>query len=347
MPRARSVSGCLVALLVIVLATSLGTRIHRPHGDIEAGVTAEGVTLDGHPLGARPLEDIEDLLNAAQRTTRIAAAGGGRIDDGIIPARWGLRLNVDELLRRLADAPPGARLEATYAIDTPERYSRQEPLPARAAAAGLNAVGLMVNVAWGGEHLEDLLEVLEKHQAQATFFVMGTWAAENPDAVSRMTAGGHEVGAHGYRDIHPADMTVSEFREDLTECVDLLVGLTGQRPTVYTPHYGEVTPFTVTEAGSLGLTTVLWTADTADWLLKSVDRMMDRVTAKTGDGSLILMHPTAKTPEFLQRYLEFLNAQGLSTLSCSRLLSRVPVPTLKLAEILQALDEDHREEEGR
>lgn len=341
-----SKSRCLISLLALIIVISSGACDHPRQAGLEGRLTAEGITLNGYPLGSRDLVGIESLLTTAQRATCIAPAHGGRIDDGLVPARWGLKLNVYEIMRRLADAPPGARLEATYVVQAPGRYAEQEHLPARAAAPGLNAVGLMVNVAWGGEHLEDLLAVLRKHEARATFFVMGTWAMQHPETVSRITAEGHEIGAHGHRDRHPQDMTPEEFRDDLAECVELIHGLTGRRPAVYTPHYGEITPFTVTEAENLGMTTVLWTADTADWLLKSVDRMMDRVIPKTQDGSLILMHPTEKTPEFLHRYLDFLHGQGLGTLSCGQLLSRVPAPAPGLAQVLAALDEDHQLEEG-
>ncbi len=346
MRRSTSKSSCLVTLLILLIFISLGTWNHPLKENPEGRLTEEGITLNGYPLGTRDLADVESLLARAQGVTRIASANGGRIDDGIIPARWGLKLNVQEILRRLADAPPGARLEATYVLQTPGRNVKQEQLPARAAAPGLNAVGLMVNVAWGGEHLEDLLAVLREHGARATFFVMGAWAADNPDAVSTIAGEGHEIGAHGHHDRHPRDMTPGEFRDDLLECVELLHGLTGRHPTVYTPHYGEVMPFTVTEAASLELKTVLWTADTADWLLESVDQMLKRVISKTQDGSLILMHPTDKTPDFLRRYLEFLRGEGLDTLSCGHLLSPVPAPPHDLAEVLATLDEDHQPEEG-
>lgn len=46
-----------------------------------------------------------------------------------------------------------------------------------------------------------ILDALEKHNAPATFFVVGTFVKENPDLVRRMNEEGHIVGNHTYS--HP------------------------------------------------------------------------------------------------------------------------------------------------
>ena len=50
-----------------------------------------------------------------------------------------------------------------------------------------NKVGIMINVYWGTEYLEDMLSSLDKYNAKATFFVGGSWVEENPDILIDIT----------------------------------------------------------------------------------------------------------------------------------------------------------------
>ena len=62
-----------------------------------------------------------------------------------------------------------------YCVDTPEPV-----------------VALTFDSAWGTEDLDDILSILQKHNAPATFFVTGEWAKKNPDAIRAIDKAGHE-----------------------------------------------------------------------------------------------------------------------------------------------------------
>ena len=61
-----------------------------------------------------------------------------------------------------------------------------------------NNISLMINVYWGDEYLDDMLEILEKNETKVTFFVGGSWAAKNTEMLLKMSNAGHEIGNHGY-----------------------------------------------------------------------------------------------------------------------------------------------------
>lgn len=63
---------------------------------------------------------------------------------------------------------------------------------------GENCVSLMINVYWGNEYLEEMLQILAKHNVKCTFFVGGSWAAKYPEMLKAIADGGHEIGNHGY-----------------------------------------------------------------------------------------------------------------------------------------------------
>ena len=66
------------------------------------------------------------------------------------------------------------------------------------------------------EYTRELLDVLEKHNIRATFFVTGGGIAAYPELISRMAADGHSVGLHS--------MSLDEkfFAEDIRNFINEL-----------------------------------------------------------------------------------------------------------------------------
>jgi polysaccharide deacetylase family protein (PEP-CTERM system associated) len=73
-----------------------------------------------------------------------------------------------------------------------------------------------------------LLELLARHGARATFFVVGQLARDNPSLVRAIAAAGHEVGCHGWDHTRLHRLTPSAFREDLRQSLDALREASGQ-----------------------------------------------------------------------------------------------------------------------
>ena len=59
-------------------------------------------------------------------------------------------------------------------------------------------VSLCINVYWGTEYLDEMLQTLNDCDAKATFFVGGCWAAKNIDMLKKIYENGHEIANHGY-----------------------------------------------------------------------------------------------------------------------------------------------------
>ena len=76
---------------------------------------------------------------------------------------------------------------------------------------------------------ERLLDLLARHEAHGTFFVLGWVADRHPALVRRIVAEGHEVASHGYWHGRVAPMRVNQFRDELRRSRDLLEQITGAR----------------------------------------------------------------------------------------------------------------------
>ncbi len=67
-----------------------------------------------------------------------------------------------------------------------------------------------------------ILELFERHDARATFFLLGWIAERYPELVRRIAACGHEIASHGFAHIRATEQTPAEFRQDV-ECTKVLL----------------------------------------------------------------------------------------------------------------------------
>lgn len=79
-----------------------------------------------------------------------------------------------------------------------------------------------------GDAVTIVLDFLGAHGLRATFFTLGWVAEREPGLVRRIAGEGHEVACHGYGHVLPTQLTVSEFRDDVSRAKRILEDLTGQ-----------------------------------------------------------------------------------------------------------------------
>ena len=89
-----------------------------------------------------------------------------------------------------------------------------------------------------GPQVETVLDLFERSQVTATFFILG-WVAERyPKLVRRIAACGHEIGCHSYAHRLVYDLSPSEFRQDTRRAVRVIEDACGVTPTSYrAPSY--------------------------------------------------------------------------------------------------------------
>lgn len=75
--------------------------------------------------------------------------------------------------------------------------------------------------------LDGLLDRLEAHEADATFFVVSEIAAERPELVERIADAGHEIASHTHRHVHLSELPPEERRDELVTSREVLERTTG------------------------------------------------------------------------------------------------------------------------
>ena len=111
----------------------------------------------------------------------------------------------------------------------------------------------------------ELLETLDRHQVQATFFLLGKYAVSQRPLVRRMRDSGHLIGNHTWTHPNLALVSVRHIRAELAWTNSELEQILGVPIRYFRPPYGGRRPATLRIARELGLIPVLWNAMTADW----------------------------------------------------------------------------------
>ena len=141
-------------------------------------------------------------------------------------------------------------------------------------------------------YTEQLLDGLKERGAKASFFVLGKQAQAYPELIKRMQDEGHLVGNHTYNHIQLGQGNREEFKEELIQTSEVLTELTGEETQYVRPPYGSWDKSFETE---LMMFPVLWTVDPMDWCSDDVSGIVQRVTKKTRENSIILMHDEYKS----------------------------------------------------
>ncbi|MBQ8416818.1 MAG: polysaccharide deacetylase family protein [Clostridia bacterium] len=170
----------------------------------------------------------------------------------------------------------------------------------------------------------EILEILDKYNVKATFFMVGVNVVNYPQAAKEVLERGHEVGNHTYSHYHMRGLNEEALNDELGKCEDALEELCEYRPHLFRPPEGAVTEYVrhCSEGGDYTL--VLWSLDTRDWEEKNTARIVQTVLENIQPGDIVLMHDyigtESKTPEALEILLSKLLEKGYEPVTVSRLL---------------------------
>lgn len=145
-----------------------------------------------------------------------------------------------------------------------------------------------------------ILDALKKHNAPATFFVVGHFLETAPDLVKRMVEEGHTVGNHTYH--HPDMSSISDlasFQKEMDDTAALYQEITGQEMTkYYRPPQGKYSTENLKMAKGLGYHTFFWSLAYVDWNVDSQptkEQAFDKLLPRIHPGAIVLLHSTSKT----------------------------------------------------
>jgi polysaccharide deacetylase family sporulation protein PdaB len=180
---------------------------------------------------------------------------------------------------------------------------------------------LSFDAAWGNEDTEQLIEILGRYGVKATFFVVGDWVDKYPESVKALADAGHEIMNHSNKHKHMPRLSREDIISDITACNDKIEKITGVRPTLFRPPYGDYDDKLITTVTSMGMYTIQWDVDSLDWKDLSAADIQKRVLSRVKPGSIVLFHNAAlNTPEALPGIIESLQSSGYKLIPISEII---------------------------
>jgi peptidoglycan-N-acetylglucosamine deacetylase len=144
-------------------------------------------------------------------------------------------------------------------------------------------------------HTLRLLDVLAKHGARATFFLIGRFVVERADIVREIANAGHTIGNHTFTHPNLIFANRTQTRDQLDRCQQAISGAAGEAPKLFRPPFGGRRPGTFRIARSLGLQPVMWSITGFDWNAPPAARIVERVSSRIRGGDVILLHDGSHT----------------------------------------------------
>ena len=181
-----------------------------------------------------------------------------------------------------------------------------------------NNVSLMINVYWGTEYIQPMLDIMEEKEVKCTFFVGGMWASKNGELMQKILDDGHELGNHGYYHKDHDKITKEKNEQEIYQTHEIVKALTGVEMNLFAPPSGAYNQTTLDVAKNYGYQTIMWTKDTVDWRDKNTSLIYNRAIKNARNGDLILMHPTLNTVEALGDIIDFYKSSDFALTTVSQ-----------------------------
>ena len=182
-------------------------------------------------------------------------------------------------------------------------------------------ISVTFDASWGGDKTMRILDLLDEYNAKATFFLVGIWVDKNPELVKAIAERGHEIGNHSDSHAHFTQITESKIRQELDACSDKIEALTGTRPTLFRPPYGDYNSKVITVVRNEGYEAVQWSIDSLDWKNRGVDDLIKRATNNVQPGDIILFHNDSEyIVDALPAILQYYQAQGFDMIPARDIL---------------------------
>ncbi len=169
-----------------------------------------------------------------------------------------------------------------------------------------------------------ILDILDKYEIKATFFVIGVNAENYPQPLEDTVRRGHEIGNHTYTHPHVSFLSRENLSDEIRKC-EASVFIHGEyKPKLFRPPEGLIDSAVKSASGNLDYKVILWNIDTRDWAHTPANEIADNVLSNIKSGDIILMHDyinyNSPTPEALEIFIPQLLDEGYHFVTVSELI---------------------------
>lgn len=170
-----------------------------------------------------------------------------------------------------------------------------------------------------------LLDILEKNNTHATFFVLGSnlegsGRKDSRDVLKKVHEAGNEIASHTFAHKQLPKLSVSQINYEIDKTSELIKSAIGVEPTSIRPPYGALSD-TVRQVAKQPF--IMWSIDTLDWKTRDKNATTRAVVDHAKDGDIVLMHDIHKEtvdaveimiPQLIEKGYQLVTVQELAEL---------------------------------
>lgn len=174
-------------------------------------------------------------------------------------------------------------------------------------------VVLTFETAAGNDNTAGILDILDKYEIHAVFFVTGSWADQHPDLLKRIADSGHDLGNHSETHKNMTTLDADECRQEIMTLHEKVKELTGVEMNLFRPPYDSCSARLIQTAADCGYTVIGLDCDSMDWKNYGADAIVHTVLDHPDleSGSIIRMNCSAPyTPDALETIIRELKERG-------------------------------------
>lgn len=204
-------------------------------------------------------------------------------------------------------------------------FSKEESVALTKGNEDLEDIALTFNISWGEERVESILEVLDKEDVQATFFVSGEWAERHPAILEAISEGKHEIGLLGYRYKSYLDQEPEQIKKDLLKAQEVMTKLGYEDIQLLRTPHGHLNKEIIELAENMQFQVVHWNVNPNDWENPGTETIVDDVMKQTENGDIVLLHASdsaKQTAEALETILPGLKNKGFGLITISEMINQ-------------------------
>ncbi len=170
---------------------------------------------------------------------------------------------------------------------------------------------------------EQYLEVLDKLNVRATFFMVGSRIKVYPELARQVVEQGNEIGSHSWQHARLDKLTADAIIEDLNNVKNQIQADTGQEVKLLRPPYGACSDTLLATAKQLGYQIVTWDVDPRDWEDPAPEKTAAGILENVKPGSIIILHEGhPNTLQALPVIIQKLRERGLEPVPVSVMLNQ-------------------------
>ncbi len=222
-----------------------------------------------------------------------------------------------------------------WAVGIPEASRRLTQRKLKQHCLGAKTLCLTYDDGPGSALTPKLLETLARHDAHATFFLLGRRAQASPETADCVVAAGHEIGCHSHDHLNAWKTLPGQSKADVERGYETLDRWLPDG-CIFRPPYGKITGWTKRIARGHGSRLGWWTIDSGDtWAtLPSVQSVVDRV--RLAGGGVVLMHDFDRQTTDAQERADFVLSVTEALLG---LVSEIGLCTIPLGQLFDDMEQ--------